>query len=183
MTGIHELREHRGWILAFGTLMVLLGIFAVAYAAVFTIVSVFWMGWVLIIAGGIEAVYAVRHRGRGHLIWYLLEALLAIVVGALLLRSPVVGALAITLVLASYFILAGIFKIVAALVLRLPFWGWTLLNGVLSLALGIIVWGGWPATAFWILGLLIGINLIFSGFGRIMLALALRHHPMHPLPV
>ncbi|HUI76457.1 MAG TPA: DUF308 domain-containing protein [Bryobacteraceae bacterium] len=183
MNGTQELRENWGWILTFGCLMLLLGIFAVAYAVLFTIVSVFWIGAVLIVAGVLEAIYAIRHRGRGHLVWYILEALLAIVVGLLLLRSPVLGALALTLLMAAYFILAGVFKITAALVLRLPFWGWTLLNGVLSLALGVIVWGGWPVTAFWVLGLFIGINLIFSGFSRILLAFALRHHPMHPLPV
>lgn len=183
MNDIQELRQNWGWIMAFGCLMVLVGMFAIAYAVLFTIVTVFWMGAILIAAGVIEAVYAVRHRERGHLIWYLLEALLALVIGALLLRGPVAGALALTLVMAVYFVLAGVFKIIAALVLRLPYWGWTLLNGVLSLVLGVIVWGGWPGTAFWVLGLFIGINLIFSGFGRIMLAVALRHHhPMHPLP-
>lgn len=184
MNPTEELRHNWGWIILFGCLMVLLGMFAVAYAVLFTIVSVFWMGAVLIAAGVIEAVYAVRHRERGHLIWYLLEALLAIVVGALLLRSPVVGAVALTLLLASYFVLAGVFKIVAALALRFPYWGWTLTNGVLALVLGVIVWGGWPGTSFWVIGLFIGINLIFSGFGWIMLAVALRQRPpLHPLPV
>ncbi len=183
MNGIEELRHNWGWIMLFGCLTLLLGIYAVAYAVLFTIVSVFWMGAVLIAAGAIEGVYAVRHRERGHLVWYLLEALLAIVVGAMLFRSPAVGAIALTLLLAAYFVLAGAFKIVAALTLRFPYWAWTLGNGVLSLILGVIVWGGWPATGLWVLGLFIGINLIFSGFGRIMLAFVLRHGPMHPLPV
>lgn len=169
----------------FGVLMVVLGFFAVAYSILFTLVSIFWIAWVLIIAGVIEAVHAFRHR-EGHLIWYILEAMLAIVVGALLLRSPAIGALALTLLLAAYFIIAGVFRIVAALMLRLPYWGWTLFSGILSLALGIIVWGGWPATAFWVLGLFVGINLLFTGFSRIMLALALRHGhhgPMRPATV
>ena len=169
--------------LAFGCLMVLLGMFAVAYSVVFTILSVFWIAWLLILAGAIEAVHAVRHHERGRLIWYILEALLAIVVGALMLRSPVAGALTLTLLMASYFVVAGIFRIVAALMLRLPNWGWTLFNGILTLALGMLVWIGWPATSFWVLGLYIGISLIFSGWARIMLAWALRNdHPLHPLP-
>lgn len=183
MNGIHELRENWGWMLLFGCLTVLVGIFAILYSVVFTLVSVFWIAWLLIVAGVIEAVQAVRHRERGHLIWYLLEALLAIVVGALLLSSPVVGAVAITLLLAAYLVIAGIFRIVAALSLRLPNWGWTLFNGILTLALGILVWGGWPATSFWVLGLFIGISLVFSGWARIVLALALRHHSLHPLPI
>lgn len=182
MNGIQELHENWGWMLAFGCLMVLLGMFAVAYSVVFTIISVFWIAWVLIVAGVIEAVHAVRHHERRRLIWYILEALLAIVVGALMLRSPMIGALTLTLLLASYFVIAGVFRIVAALTLRLPNWGWTLFNGILTLALGIIVWGGWPSSAFWVLGLFIGISLIFNGWARIMLAWAIRHHyPLQPL--
>ena len=174
MNGTYELRESWGWMLVFGCLLVLLGMFAVTYSVVFTIVSVLWIAWLLIVAGAIEAVHAVRHRERGHVVWYLLEALLAIVVGGLLLRSPGIGALALTLLLATYFVLAGVFRIVAALMLRPPNWGWTLATGILTLALGIIVWGGWPSSAFWVLGLFVGINLIFGGVARIMLAIALR---------
>lgn len=186
MNGVHEIRDNWGWMVLFGSLMVLLGFFAIAYSILFTLVTVFWLAWILIVAGVIEAVQAFRHHERGHLIWYVLEALLAIVVGALLLRSPGIGALALTLLLAAYFILSGVFRIVAALMLHLPQRGWILFGGILSLALGILVWGGWPATGFWVLGLFVGINLIFAGFARIMLALALRHHdhgPMRPATI
>jgi uncharacterized membrane protein HdeD (DUF308 family) len=182
MSETHQLRENWGWMMLFGCLMVVLGIFAVAYAAVFTVVSVLWTAWILIIAGVVEAVHAIRHHEQGHLVWYILEALLSIVVGALLLRGPILGAVVLTLLLATYFLVAGIFRIVAATVLHLPGRGWVLFNGVVTLALGIVVWGGWPASSFWVIGLFIGITLILSGFARIMLALALRgsdlHHPM-----
>jgi uncharacterized membrane protein HdeD (DUF308 family) len=182
MNGVEALRHNWGWLLAFGCLMVLVGMFAITYSVIFTLITVFWLGWVLIVAGVVEGVQAIRHRDRGHLIWYILEALLAIVIGVLLLRSPGTGALAITLLLATYFVIAGIFRIVAALTFRLPHWGWGLFNGILTLILGIIVWGGWPVTAFWVLGLFLGITLVFRGFTWIMLSLALRHHhPMHPI--
>jgi uncharacterized membrane protein HdeD (DUF308 family) len=185
MNGIAELRRNWGWILTFGIVSILWGILAISYSVFFSIVSVFALAWILIVGGIIEAVQAIRHREQGHLFLYILEALLAIVAGALLLRSPAAGALVITLLLASYFVVIGIFRIVAALMIRLPGWGWTLTNGILSLLLGIIVWGGWPATAFWVLGVFIGVNLIFAGWARVMLALALRssdHHLGHPLP-
>lgn len=169
--------------LAFGCLLVLLGMFAIAYSVFFTVVSVVWLGCLLIIAGAIEAVHVVRHHERGHLILYLAEALLAIAAGGLMLRSPVAGALAITLVLAAYFVVIGIFRIVAAIMLRLPSRGWMLFNGILTLALGILVWAGWPGSGLWVLGLFIGISLIFSGWARIMLSLALRGGHFTPLPV
>ena len=106
-----------------------------------------------------------------------------IVVGALLLRGPVLGAVVLTFLLATYFLVAGIFRIVAATVLHLPSRGWVLFNGIVTLALGIVVWGGWPASSFWVIGLFLGITLLLSGFARIMLALALRTGHFHPLPV
>ena len=186
MNGIAELRQNWGWILAFGILSIIWGLFAIAYSMLFTVVSVLVLAWLLIIGGVIEGVHAIRHRERGHLALYLLEALIAIVAGALLLRSPADGALVITLLLASYFVIAGIFRIVASLMLRLPGWGWMLANGVMTLLLGIFVWGGWPVTAFWVLGVFIGVSLLFTGWVRVMLALALRSdhlgHGHHPLP-
>ena len=186
MNGIDELRRNWGWILTFGVLSILWGMLAILYSVFFRAVSVLAFGWILIIGGVIEGIHAMRHRERGHLVLYLVEAILAIVAGALILRSPGTGALVITLLLAAYFVIAGIFRIAAALMLRLPGYGWMLVNGAITLLLGIVVWGGWPATAFWVLGVFIGVNLLFSGWARVMLAMALRSdhfHHGHPLPV
>ena len=186
MNGIDELRKNWGWMLTFGVLAIVWGMLAIVYSVFFTLVSVFALAWILIIGGLIEGVQAVKHRERGHLVLYLIEAVLAIVAGALLMRSPAAGALVITLLLASYFVIAGIFRIAASLLLRLPGWGWMLTNGVITLLLGIIVWGGWPVSAFWVLGVFAGVNLLFTGWARVMVALALRSsdhfHHGHPLP-
>jgi uncharacterized membrane protein HdeD (DUF308 family) len=182
MNGIAELRKNWPWILTFGCLSIFWGMLAIAYSVMFTLVSVLVFAWLLIVGGLIEGVQAIRHRERGHLLFYLLESLLAIVAGVLLLRSPETGALVITLLIASYFVVIGIFRIAAAIGLRLPNWGWTLTNGVITLLLGIIVWGGWPVSAMWVLGLFIGINLVFTGFAQVMLALALKSHHAEALP-
>jgi uncharacterized membrane protein HdeD (DUF308 family) len=179
---IEQLRHNWGWMLAFGLLTVLWGFFAVAYSVFFTAVSVLMIAWLLIIGGVIEAVIAIRHREHGHVVLYVLEAALAIVLGALLLRDPAAGALVITLFMAAYFVVAGVFRIAIALSLRLPNWGWTLFSGLLTLALGVMVWMGWPATALWVLGLFLGINLIFIGWARVMFALALRTVPFQASP-
>ena len=183
MGDLTELRRNWGWILAFGCISIVAGMFAVIYSVVFTLISVLFLSGMLIAAGVIEAVYAVGHRERGHLVWHLVEGLLAIAAGFLLLQSPARGAIVLTMLLATYFVVAGIFRVVAALALRLPNWGWTLFNGVATLALGIIVWGGWPVSALWVLGLFIGITMIFSGWARVMLALALRSHHLRPVAI
>lgn len=181
MNGIEDLRRNWGWMMAFGLILLVWGIFAVAYSIFFTFVSVFVIAWLLLIGGVIEAIHAIRHHEQ-HVVLYTVEALLAIVAGILLLKSPTAGALVITLLLATYFIVSGILRIAAALMLRTPNWGWSLFSGLLAVVLGILVWGGWPMTAFWVLGLFVGINLIFIGWSRIMLALALRGGHFHPLP-
>ncbi|MGD1091041.1 MAG: HdeD family acid-resistance protein [Bryobacteraceae bacterium] len=178
---LEDLRRNRGWILTAGCLAILLGMFAIVYTVVATLVSVIFLGALLIVAGVFEAGYALRHyHHRMHLLLYTFEALVAIVAGLLLLRSPERGAIVITLLLATYFVIVGIFRIITALALQLPNWGWTVLNGVITLALGIIVWGGWPISGLWVLGLFIGINLLFSGWAQVMLALALRGHRFEP---
>ncbi|MGH9559003.1 MAG: HdeD family acid-resistance protein, partial [Bryobacteraceae bacterium] len=150
MIELETLRRNWGWILLFGCLSVALGIAAILDSLIFTLVSVMFIAWVLIVGGIIEGVHAIRHRETSQLILCVIEAILAIVVGALLLRGPVGGALIVTLLLAAYFIVAGALRITAAIALRLPNWGWTLFDGLVTLALGIVVWGGWPATALWV---------------------------------
>jgi uncharacterized membrane protein HdeD (DUF308 family) len=183
MSDTHELQINRGWLLACGCISVVAGMAAIAYSAVATLVSVMFLAGLLIFTGVLEGAYALRHRERGHLVLYLLEALLAIVVGALLLQSPVRGAIVLTMLVAAYFVVSGVFRIVGALALHLPHWGWLLVSGIINLGLGIIVWGGWPVTGLWVLGMFIGINLLFSGWARIMLALALKPHRLEPATI
>lgn len=180
MNGLAELRQESGWLLAFGILSIIWGILAILYSVFFTLVTVFAVATLLIVGGGIEAIQVIRHHDAGHWLLYVLEAVLAIVVGALLFRSPEAGALVITLLLAAYFVVAGIFRIVASTALHTRGWGWTMLSGIITLLLGILVWGGWPETSLWVLGLFVGIDLLFSGWQRVMLAMALRSQHFGP---
>jgi len=100
------------------------------------------------------------------------------VVGALCLRAPVDALLTLTLLVACLFIAGGTFKIVAALSYRFGAWGWILVSGVIDLALGVLIWLEWPGSAFWVLGLFLGISLVFRGFNWIGLGLAMRERPL-----
>ena len=71
----------------------------------------------------------------------------------------------------------GIFKIVAALSYRFAAWGWPLVSGIIDVVLGVMIWKEWPASALWVIGLFVGINLIFRGFNWIGLGMALRGLP------
>jgi len=107
----------------------------------------------------------------------LLSGLLAIVVGLLFLRAPVDALLALTLLLACLLMVGGTFRIIAALTYRFGAWGWPLVSGVIDLILGILIWQEWPASAFWVIGLFVGISLVFRGVNWIGVGLAFRALP------
>jgi uncharacterized membrane protein HdeD (DUF308 family) len=175
--GWHAYRRNWGWLFAMGVIWIILGLIALVDSIAATIASMIVFGWVLLVAGIIEAVHTFRHRHGGHVFLHSLNAVLSFVVGLMLLRHPLAGALVMTLLLAAYFTVAGIFRIVAALSLRPPRWGWVVTSGIITLILGILVWAQWPVSGLWIIGLFIGIHLIFVGWTEVMLAFAARSLP------
>jgi uncharacterized membrane protein HdeD (DUF308 family) len=178
--GWHDIRRNRNWLLTLGVVSIILGVIALVDSISATVASMIVFGWVLLLAGIIEAMQAFRHRQDGHLLLHLLNAVLSFVVGLMLLRHPLAGALLVTLLLAAYITVIGIFRIVASLSLKVPHWGWTLANGVVTLLFGILVWAQWPVSGLWIIGLFIGIDLIFMGWTEVMLGLAARRLPQQP---
>jgi uncharacterized membrane protein HdeD (DUF308 family) len=169
-----QLRRNWSWLLALGIGLFILGLIALVDSFFVTVVSMLFFGWILIIAGIIEGVQAIRHRKHGHLFVHALNAVLAIVVGALLVWKPLAGAVVMTLLLAVYFIVAGIFRIINALSVRVAGWGWALVSGIIGVILGILIWAQWPVSGLWVIGLFIGIDLIIVGWSQIMTAIAAR---------
>lgn len=173
VANLSALRKNWGWLLVLGITLLVLGIIALLDSVLVTTVSMLFFGWILIIAGVVEGLQTFRHWRSGHLFLHVLNTVLSIVVGIMLLMNPVTGALVLTLLLAIYFTVAGIFRIVAAASMRVPGWSWTLFNGIVTLILGILIWAHWPSTGLWIIGLFIGIDLIVVGWSQIMTALAI----------
>lgn len=172
-----ELRRNWGWLLVLGICVLILGILAILDSIFATVVSMLIFGWILLVAGIVEAVQTFRHRRGRHIFLHLLNASLSVVVGAMLLWRPLAGAVVMTLLLAMYFIVAGIFRIVASVSVRVPGWGWTLFNGIVSVILGLLILAHWPVSGLWIIGLFIGIDLIIVGWSQIMTATAVRAAP------
>ena len=140
-----------------------------------TIAVQIMLGWLLIIGGIAEGIHAFMAQGWRGFLLELLSAILYLVVGILLLVNPVTGALALTVLLAVFLVVEGIFKIIMALRVRdHRNWGWLLASGILSLILGAMIWSEWPASGLWVIGLLVGVQLVFSGWALVMLAAAAR---------
>ena len=135
------------------------------------------IGILLLLAGVGEVIGAFWCRGWSGFFLELLSGVLSIVVGLLFLRAPLNALAALTLLIACFLMVGGIFKIVAALSYRFAAWGWSLASGIIDLILGVMIWQEWPASALWVIGLFVGINLLFRGINWIALGLALRAMP------
>jgi len=133
-----------------------------------------FLGWLLLIAGTfqmIRALSTIKMPGAG--LW-LFVGLLQTIVGYFLVAKPTEGAMTLTMLLTLFFALEGIAKMSLAFMMRpLSRWGWVFFSGLTALLLAIIVWAGWPETALWVLGLLVGINMIFLGWSLLTISL---HH-------
>jgi uncharacterized membrane protein HdeD (DUF308 family) len=170
----HEIVQYWGWFLAFGIGLVVLGVAAVARAITATVVSMMFFGWLLLIASGIEVVQAVMVGHWAGFFHHLLAAILFGVTGLLLVTRPLVSAEVATVFMAMFFIIGGLFQVIGSFVLTLPGWGWQALDGAITLLLGLLVLAQWPVSGLWVIGLFVGIDLIFYGCAWIALALTLR---------
>src|SRR5206468_7480185 len=100
------------------------------------------------------------------------------VVGFLIMDAPVASTVSLTLVVAAMFIVVGLMRSIAALVVRFPQWGWSLLSGVMTTLVGLVIYKNLPEDTIWVIGTLIGIQLIFDGWFWIMIATAIRRLPL-----
>jgi uncharacterized membrane protein HdeD (DUF308 family) len=169
---------HAHWkaVLVQGIVMLVLGLLAVAMPNIATLTVEIFVGWLFFAAGifrGAAAWHARRMPGFG---LSMLSALLAAALGLILLLTPPAGVLTLTMVLVAFFILEGAAAIVIAVEHRahLTSWGWMLFSGVIDLLLAFLIWRGWPSSASWAIGLLVGINMVFVGLSLVMTALAAR---------
>jgi len=171
------LSERWGWLLALAIVQVLAGLAAIALPSMATMVATLVFGWVLLIAAVFHVVHAITvRRWRGFAL-HLLGGLLYGAAGILILLNPLSGALSLTLVLAALLLIEGILRSALAFNVR-PHdgWGWFLAGGIMSLLLGALLLAGWPATALWAIGTLVGIQLLFSGAMNLAFAFACRRH-------
>jgi uncharacterized membrane protein HdeD (DUF308 family) len=176
----HELDALRGnwfWFVLLGIALVVLGTIALGSVVIASLAAAVVIGTLLLLSGVAEVVGAFWCRCWSGFFLELLSGVLSIVIGVLFLRAPVDALLALTLLLACFLMVGGIFKIVAALSYRFAAWGWALAGGIIDVILGVLIWQQWPASALWVIGLFVGINLLFRGFNWIALGLSLRALP------
>lgn len=158
-----------------GVLLVILGFMAIWAPGVAAIAVDIYIGCLLLIGGiaGLAAVLTVKHMPA--FAWSLVTAALSTIVGVLLIWRPAQGVFSLALMLTAFFIVEGIFQIVASIGYRdvmTRTWGWMLASGVVDVLLAVVIVLGWPLSAAWVLGLAVGVNLVSSGVAIMMAALA-----------
>jgi uncharacterized membrane protein HdeD (DUF308 family) len=162
-----------GWFLAVGILLILVGFAAIVFPLIAGITAKILLGWMFLIGGVIMVLHAFQEPGWSGFLWELLIGLLYVVAGGYLAFFPLTGLLTLTILLAALFFAEGIMEIFMAFRVR-PHdgWGFLLLSGIAALLVGVLIAIDLPGSAAWALGLLFGINLLFTGSSYVALALA-----------
>lgn len=166
------------WKLLFfnGVITIVLGLLAITLPKISTLEIELLVGWLLVVGGFIRNVTLLGRPQMPGFWWSLVCGLLAVVLGVLLIGHPLRGILTLTAALTILFMAEGAAAIFVAIGLRNHFknWVWILTSGLINLVLAGLIWNGWPGTARWVIGLCLGINMIFLGLPMMMTALAAR---------
>jgi len=165
----------RHWVLIAGLFTMALGVAAILLPFFATLTLEGILAVIFMVAGLIHIVHALHSRHSKGFIFRLLMGVLYELVGLILLVFPLQGALSLTLLLALLLMIAGAFKMAMALHLRpLPTSNWVMFSGAVSAVLGILIWMGLPGTSRWVIGLLIGIELVISGLTMTIFAFSIK---------
>ena len=173
-----------GWTNAIAVLMIVLGFIAIAFPFFATVATTLTFGWIFTFAGIAQIVYAFQSRGAGQVVWKLILGCLYFLSGIFVIVNPLAGAFAFTSVLGITIFVQGVIQVSLAFQMRRmsPSWGWMLASGIIGIIFGIFVWSSTPLTTTWLIGTLIGINLLFDGMWMLTLHSGQRNalHDLEP---
>jgi|KBSMisStandDraft_5_1062788.scaffolds.fasta_scaffold127246_3 uncharacterized membrane protein HdeD (DUF308 family) len=168
-------RQASTWSILCGVGLIVLGVLAVGSPVLAAVVVNAAIAWLIVLAGAVHLSLAFYSHTAGSVLWKLLVGLAYIVFGIYLIAHPTLGVVTLTLVLASLFLIEGILDISLFFQMRaMRGSGWILADGIITLALGLMIYLRWPSSSNWAIGTLVGASLIVSGVTRLMLSFAVR---------
>jgi len=172
---LEAMRAKRGWVIALGAISLIGGFIALSCVVTSTRVAVIVVGAMMIVSGVTEIVNAFQCKAWGKsLLWGILGALY-VAAGFIVLNNPFVAAKLLTLVLAGAMLASGVTRIYVAFQMKAGApWIWVAFSGAMTILLGVVLLSGWPISGFYALGMLLGIDLIFSGMGWLAMGLSLK---------
>jgi uncharacterized membrane protein HdeD (DUF308 family) len=171
-----DLKKNWGWMMTLGIAFLILGMIGLGTVFFLTIASVYLFGVLLLIGGGFQLVHAIMYcKGWNGFLSHATNALLYLVVGGVILYSPLVASTLLTLIIGVGLIMIGILRAVSALQHRgTPAWSATFFSGVLSILIGFMIVSNWPTSGLWAIGLFIALELIIAGWSYILLAFSVK---------
>jgi uncharacterized membrane protein HdeD (DUF308 family) len=174
LSALENVQRHSGRFLTLGIVLIVLGTIGICAAEFLTLASVLFFGWLLMIAGAALAIHAFWASRWSGFFLQLFSGLLHLIVGWILVEEPGLGAVTLTLVFAISLVVQGTFRIASALSARVDGRGSLLLSGAITLVLGLMIWNQWPLSGLWVIGLFLGIDMVFYGWWMVSLALSVR---------
>jgi uncharacterized membrane protein HdeD (DUF308 family) len=174
-TSSDVVRQASTWSIIWGVLLIVFGMLAIGSPFVAAVAVNVFIAWLIVLAGVVHLILAFHAHGAGSLLWKLLVGLAYLFFGAYLIMHPVLGVASLTLVLALLFLVEGILDIALFFQMRsLRGSSWVLVDGIVTLLLGLLIYLQWPSSSAWAIGTLVGVSMIISGVTRVMLSLAVR---------
>ena len=175
-TGLTPLRAKSGWIVALGVVYLIAGFVALGSVVLATVATVLVVGVMMIISGVAEVINAFQLKSWGKFLLWALLGLLYIFAGFVTFENPLLAAALLTLMLGFALVASGVMRLVLAFSMKegTP-WLWVVVSGLITLALGIIILLHWPVSGLYILGIFLGIDLVFAGVSWISVGLGLRN--------
>ena len=172
-----ELKKNWAWMLSLGIVMVMLGVIGLGMTVLFNEIVVMYFGFLLLFGSGVQLMQAFRAEAWKGRVWHVLIALVYIVGGIIAITEPVIAGMTLALLIAWTLIVIGVLRLFMALQMRgAAGWLWTLLGGVLSVVLGVMIINEWPQSGLWVIGLFVAIEILFAGWSQIMIALAAKNY-------
>ena len=174
-TAVDVVRQASTLSIGWGILLIVLGMAAVGSPFLAAVAVNVASAWLIVLAGAVHVILAFRAHGAGSMIWKLLVGVAYVCFGVYLILHPVLAVASLTLVLASLFLIEGVLDIVLFVKMRSAGGStWVLLDGIITLLLGLMIYMQWPSSSAWAIGTLVGVSMIISGVTRVMMSLAVR---------
>ena len=168
-------KKATGWFIVIAVLFIVLGLFAIIEPFTAGLGVTLLVGWLLVIGAVAHFINAFKGGGAKHVILQLLVGLIYLIGGGYFLTHTIMGVSTLTLLLASVILVEGVFELLAYFRLRgKEGSAWLLINGLVTVLLGGLIWFHWPSSTVWAIGTLVGVNLLMTGISRLMLGLAAR---------
>ncbi len=156
-----------------GVLLLLAGLVGIFFPGITSLTLSLFIGWLLIIGGTLNGYYTFKSYNTQWIAW--IKPILLVLLGVLLLVYPFTGVAAIGLLLIIYFFMDGFAGILFGLEFRpIKGWAWMLLNGIISILIGILFLIGWPFSSIWLVGLLVGISLFIDGVTMMIVGFSIK---------